>query len=201
MKIILNIEKKHLYFLLLFLVFLGIGIVIASTWDNSQSHDTLWTTSIRGKNINAINVYDDLKLNNHRLLNVDWAGSAPLGSILYKNTGGCPLGYTSNTNAITTISSCSTPNSPACAGTFTESGQDCSFFNGNQRGCTLVGCYYDTYFNLCAGTIGNVVCSDYGCQSPGDLNYCDCQAVDSGCAWTTSSTTAYNTPLGRLVDF
>ena len=62
MKIVINFEKKHLYFLLIFFAVLGIGVVIASTWDDSQSHGTLWTTAIKGKNVNAINVYDDLKI-------------------------------------------------------------------------------------------------------------------------------------------
>ena len=62
MKIVIKIEKKHLYFLALFLLIVGVGIAIASTWDNSQSHDTLWTTAIKGKNVPTINVYDSLSL-------------------------------------------------------------------------------------------------------------------------------------------
>lgn len=63
MKIVINFEKKHLYFLLIFLAVIGVGIVIASSWDGSQSHGTLWTTAIKGKNVASITIYDDLSLN------------------------------------------------------------------------------------------------------------------------------------------
>ncbi len=62
MRITFNIEKKYFYLLILFLLILGVGVTIASTWDNSQSHNTLWTTAIKGKNVNSIIVSDDLSL-------------------------------------------------------------------------------------------------------------------------------------------
>ncbi len=62
MKISINIEKKHLIFFVIFLIVAGIGISIATTYDNSQSHTTLWTTEIKGKNVAAVSVRDDLTL-------------------------------------------------------------------------------------------------------------------------------------------
>ncbi len=86
MKIVIKIEKKHLYFLALFLLIVGVGIAIASTWDNSQSHDTLWTTAIKGKNTPTINVYDDLRLTTGKSLCLNevcysvWPSSSLLGT-------------------------------------------------------------------------------------------------------------------------
>jgi len=63
MKIVINIEKKHFYILLGFIILVGIGVVIASTWNPSQqSHTDLWTQNIYGKNVNTIQVYDSLNL-------------------------------------------------------------------------------------------------------------------------------------------
>ena len=79
MRIVINIEKKHLYFLIIFLVLAGIGVVIASTWDGSQSHSILWTTDIKGKNVNTINLHDTFTVGD------------PL-SQGYIITGGCSAG-------------------------------------------------------------------------------------------------------------
>lgn len=65
MKFTFNIEKKHLVILIIFIAVIGIGIVIASTYpspDNPPSHDTLWTKEIKGKNVEIIQVYDNLNL-------------------------------------------------------------------------------------------------------------------------------------------
>jgi len=71
MKIVINFEKKHLYFLLMFLIIIGVGIVIASNWNGEQSHDTLWTTAIKGKNVPSITVYDNLNLDTGKSLCLD----------------------------------------------------------------------------------------------------------------------------------
>lgn len=61
MRISLNIKKKHLYFFAIFLLLIIAGISFASTYDNSPSHDTLWTKMIKGKGVNEITVGDNLK--------------------------------------------------------------------------------------------------------------------------------------------
>ena len=110
MKININIEKKHLYILIIFLVLIGIGVVIASTWDGSQSHSILWTTDIKGKNVNTINIHDTLTVGNplsqgHIITGGCSAGGAGFGCRDNTNFGNinpgdlntppsCPSGFT-----------------------------------------------------------------------------------------------------------
>lgn len=64
MKITFNIKKKHLYILTIILVIFGIGIVISTPYPdtNPQSHDELWTKIIYGKNVDNIQIRDNLIL-------------------------------------------------------------------------------------------------------------------------------------------
>ena len=274
MRIVINFEKKHLYFLLIFLAVIGVGVVIASNWDGSQSHGTLWTTEIKGKNVSSITVYDDLRiedsdpmtpdknlclngvcittlsstatgwtenavgnkiyttntnrnvgigtinpteklsvvlgsnmispniavdvkggalnLNGNKLVSVDWAGSLPSSSVIYKNTAGCDE-TTSNLNAVTLVDSCSRSSS-ACIGIFRTG--FCSRYNNEDIACTAVGCYYidgGSRAGECTGGMTlNTDCSHYSSTQ--------CDPVGNGCMWTTESNMAYNTPLGRLVN-
>ena len=55
------------------------GIAIASTWDNSQSHNTLWTSVIKGKNVNDILVYDNIKMNAGKAIYTDQLLAATTG--------------------------------------------------------------------------------------------------------------------------
>ena len=66
MNIKINIEKKHLYILIILILILGIGYVVASNWTGSgkpQSHTTLWTKEIKGKDQTFITVFDDFIVN------------------------------------------------------------------------------------------------------------------------------------------
>ena len=60
MKLVLNIQKKHLTIFMVFVLIIIATITIATNWDTSPSHDTLWTMAIKGKNVDSITVYDDL---------------------------------------------------------------------------------------------------------------------------------------------
>ena len=60
MKITFNIEKKHLYFLIGFILFVGIGVVIATGYNGEQSHSTLFTDMIRSRGSDTVTVNDKL---------------------------------------------------------------------------------------------------------------------------------------------
>jgi hypothetical protein len=69
MKIIFNIQKKHLIFLVALLLIIGVGIVLGTytTWYNAgspPSHDTLWAQEIRSKmaGVDEINIFSNLDL-------------------------------------------------------------------------------------------------------------------------------------------
>ncbi len=65
MRIVLNFEKRHLYFLMGFILLVGVGIVVANhlpPYTNQQSHDTLYTNNIISKTSGAITVDSDLNL-------------------------------------------------------------------------------------------------------------------------------------------
>jgi len=217
MKIVINIEKKHFYVLLGFIILVGIGVVIATGWDpTKQSHSTLFTDVITGKSADTVKVQDrfkviapgttdtsfepgdamsiaggNLDLKGNRLIDVNWQGSLPSGTRLYLNTAGCYLGYTSSTNAITTIASC--PGSAAyCSGTFTWAGATCRGISANI--CDeLIGCYVNNGY--CYGTIStSQTCSGFS-QSTCDY------FRNQGCTWNPAGQTKYNTPLGSLVRF
>ena len=54
------------------------GIAIASTWDNSQSHDTLWVKYIKGKNVNEVLFYDDIRMSTYKGIRTDSLAAATL---------------------------------------------------------------------------------------------------------------------------
>src|SRR3989344_5443651 len=64
MKLTLNIEKKHLYFLTAFVILIGVGVVIATGWNGQQSHPTLFTDIIAARTAGpgTVTVNDDLSL-------------------------------------------------------------------------------------------------------------------------------------------
>ena len=70
MRIVINFEKKHLYFLLIFLVIIGVGVVIANHNYpvGAQSHDTLYTNTISGKSVSTIAVQESLSLDTGKSL-------------------------------------------------------------------------------------------------------------------------------------
>ena len=73
MRFYINIEKKHLYFLIVFIILLSFGYAIASTWvPTTQGHDNLWINNFYGKNTNIINVYDDLSLPSDKTLQTSY---------------------------------------------------------------------------------------------------------------------------------
>src|SRR3989344_6626425 len=57
MKIVLNIAKKHMFILVVFILFIFMGVVFGAynDWSTSKppSHDTLWTTEIRSKAVSG----------------------------------------------------------------------------------------------------------------------------------------------------
>ena len=79
MKITFNIEKKHLMVLMIIIGVVVAGIAIASTWDNSQSHDTLWTRYIKGRNSNDVTFYDDIKMSTGKAVRTDSLTAATTG--------------------------------------------------------------------------------------------------------------------------
>ncbi len=214
MKITFNVEKKHLYLLVLFIVLGTVTFVIATGYTGQQSHPTLFTNTIRSRDSDTVTVQDKLSavwgssqistdvavdvrggalnLNGNKIVGIDWPGSTPLGNTLYRNTALCDT-TTSNSNAVTTVASCSKPTN-ACVGTFNKNGQSCSIFNGNPSVCNLIGsCFYKTPSNTCLGNIVGVSCTDYSTST-------NCNTLANGCSWQ-SSAIAYNAPLGRLVNF
>ena len=210
MKIVINIEKKHLYFLLIFLSVIGIGIVIATGYNGEQSHATLFTNTIKSRDSGLITINDNmlinpqtrggdslslqpnagpLNLNGNLLVGVNWPGSLPAGGLLYKNTVPCDL--TMPTNAITLVGSCS-GNSGSCGGTYGFNGQSCRIYNNNPHICELVRCSYNAATMVCdSGNINGISCSNF--------NENDCNAIWGGCSWIPADPIRYNAPLGRLV--
>ena len=78
MKITFNIEKKYLIVLMIIIGVVAAGIAIASTWDNSQSHDTLWVKYIKGKNVNEVLFYDDIRMSTYKGIRTDSLAAATL---------------------------------------------------------------------------------------------------------------------------
>src|SRR3989344_2150214 len=84
MRFYINIEKKHLYFLIVFIILLSFGYAIASTWvPPTQGHDSLWINNFYGKNTNTINVYDDLSLPSDKTLQTSYM---KIGQVQGSNT-------------------------------------------------------------------------------------------------------------------
>ena len=102
MKININIEKKHFYFLIFFIILLSIGYVIASNWVSpTQGHDSLWVNNLYGKNTDTINVYDDLILkdtveNGIRTLQTSYIKTDKLTSTNTNPGSIVPIGIESN---------------------------------------------------------------------------------------------------------
>ncbi len=69
MKIVFNVEKKHLYLFSLLLVIIFVSYVIATGYTGGQSHPTLFTDTIRGKAGDTVVVQDKLTVdtNNFKL--------------------------------------------------------------------------------------------------------------------------------------
>ncbi|MFH1209192.1 MAG: hypothetical protein V1663_00165 [archaeon] len=72
MKIVFNIEKKHLYIFAAFLLLVGIGYVIASgTYNTGVYHASLLVDFLKSKtDASPITVEDDLKINDNNKLNI-----------------------------------------------------------------------------------------------------------------------------------
>lgn len=65
MRITFNIEKKHLYLLVLFTLVIVIGVVVATGWNGQQSHPDLFTNMIRARdngNPGIVTIQDRLKI-------------------------------------------------------------------------------------------------------------------------------------------
>src|SRR3989344_1599439 len=62
MRFYVNIERKHFYFIIIFVILLSIYVIAPTYTTNIQSHDGLWINNIYGKNTNTINVDADLSL-------------------------------------------------------------------------------------------------------------------------------------------
>src|SRR3989344_537547 len=76
MKIVLNIQKKHLFIFIILLLIIGVSVVFGALteWQNAgnpPSHDTLWTSAIESKSsTDTIAIRDNLIISSGKGINL-----------------------------------------------------------------------------------------------------------------------------------
>ncbi len=108
MKLVLNIQKKHLAFFMVFVLIIIATVTIAANWGafgSPPSHDALWTKAIYGKDVDSIPVYDDLVISSGKGISLggvrmtNWptptSGGAGIDCIALPGNIASPSGYSS----------------------------------------------------------------------------------------------------------